>query len=1304
MGAAAAAAAAAAAISEERPEAVAALDLSKPGLLEASAGTGKTYAIEHLVLRILIETETIELPQILVLTFTEKATGELKDKIRARIAWRIAQGGLPAKVMDRLRRAHLEFDRASIHTIHGFCQKVLRKYAFENNALFRQDLLKDVDTALEQVLYEEMRSTWLAGGPEGLAEFRDKAESLGLGAKTKWQRRITDIAKGFNPLRGDVLLPEYHADRVAQWEAGMGEAFAGITALLPDLAPGNEAEHPFAKRFAALKFASPVTRKKGLQIVIAALRLAAICASHADPQARALAAASFPARIEEIGLTGVNKDGFRFLLPGPGESKEPWPELETFLELLDRVRSADIRIRLEQAARAFGPRREVILEVRKKAQARLRAEGQITYDSMIEDVCLALRQKDERVRMLRRDYRYCLVDEFQDTDPLQWEIFRRVFLDSGSANPLYLIGDPKQAIYRFRGGDVYTYMEARKLMFALSREGKAQGLGLDTNYRSSGAMVEAYNAAFTHRSWFHAHPVDPADPSWRLPAEPDPLGYVPVKYGALAVQKPADATDAPKPIVLKDFAVGDPDRNAVKKRVNHWIVAEIAALMADPNRLGIPDKANGGFRPLAWGDICVLVRKSREKDQLLRMLAEAGIPAQVARRVGLYAGDAAGQYLAVLESLEDPGDSGKHARALLTRFFRAEGDAPPARPPESPHPLFEEWIRLAERRRWPRLFHSLQYRSGLLYRESLRGDADRSIMDFIHVGQNLVQEAVRENFNLAALVQRLKDLRAATAGADEDADMHREESEGGKVVLMTMHVSKGLEFPVVFLANFSGNPKPTYFKYRDGLNTVYHLDTKDETAKRAYQEESEGEDRRLYYVALTRARYKLYVPLLPAGSGNSATGPLGGFVAESLRTAAALRPDLYHFAPPEAYDRPLTPIAPIAPIASIARFSGSAQVPAPSAPFSAPSAAIPQFDDAADSPGAVDAFLSDFPREDRLARPDADFSRRRRRLASYSHLVRQGHGLSSENVEGRFDKEEAPVTDMLPERETDAEDTVPQATGGPGEESPTFPGNALPRGKDVGNMFHEILERIDFGAAGGAASPGGLFDHRPTGDLIEACMADHRLGPEWRDGVAAVLWNTLRAPLPDPAGGAPFPLCEVDQAQRRPEMEFLFPYPARQGASGPDGYLWGFIDLVYRHRGRYYLLDWKSNHLDGYGSADLDRSMRESHYDLQYMLYSLALDKWLASLIPDYRYADHFGGIHYLFLRGMRAGLPSTKASGVFSLKPAHAQITGEFPARLARYLGASGFAGPSEAALIQAVLDRPEARAAGFQGGKDRK
>ena len=791
-------------------------------------------------------------------------------------------------------------------------------------------------------------------------------------------------------------------------------------------------------------------------------------------------------------------------------------------------------------------------------------------------------------------------------------------------------------------------MEARKAMFALSRQGKAQGLGLDTNYRSSGGMVEAYNAAFTHRGWFHAHPIDPTDTSWRLPAEPDPLGYVPVKHGDLAVQKPIDSTLSGKPIILKDFALGNPDKHALKRRVNHWIAAEIAALMADPERLRIPDKASGGFRPLAWGDICVLVRKSREKDALLRLLAEAGIPAQVARRSGLYEGDAAGQYLAVLESLEDPGDPGKHARALLTRFFRAPGDPPPDRPPETPHPLFEEWLRLSARRHWQKLFHSLQYRSGLLYRESLGEEPDRRIMDFIHVGQNLVQEAIRENLNLGALVQRLKDLRAAAPGAsgtDEDADMHREESEGGKVVLMTMHVSKGLEFPVVFLANFSGNPPQSHYKYRDGLNTVYHLNTGDATARRAYKEESEGEDRRLYYVALTRARYKLYVPLLPPGSGNGTTGPLGGFVAEALRTAAALKPDLYHFAPAEDYSLPPAPLPRFGNAGAGRAWAASVPAVHPGRPGWVRTSGVaacrrrcrrrchrrgrrlPRGLSTRGSPvQARRGFLAPPPSARVLLPPGAKRPRPRAFFRNGGRALRQGRRSC-----GGY---------RCPAEDGESDD-------GCGSDPRRFPATRCPGARTSETCSTKSWSASTSRPWDAAPRPAICSTMRPP--AISSTRAWRITAWDRNGGTAWPRWFGipcgLPCPIPRAAPPFPFPKWPARTSGRRWNSFSHTPCARTAGSTdptgpagpGPDGYLWGFIDLVFRHRGRYYLLDWKSNHLDAYGSADLDRSMRESRYDVQYMLYSLALDKWLRGLIPDYRYETHFGGVYYLYLRGMRA-------------------------------------------------------------------
>ncbi|HLP42618.1 MAG TPA: UvrD-helicase domain-containing protein, partial [Fibrobacteria bacterium] len=491
------------------PETVARLDLTRHGLLEASAGTGKTYAIEHLVLRMLLENDQLELPQILVLTFTEKAAGELKEKIRGRLAWRLAQGGLTPSARDRLRDAHLGFDRASIHTIHGFCQRVLRNYAFENNALFRLDLVKDNREVLQQALVEEMRSTWLtdAGeGPEGLAAFRAMAGALGLGARARWDGKLLQVAESYNPARGDALLPECDPARVAAAEDAMLAAVEALRILFPGLGSGNSGDTSFgsdvAKTFLTeyrtIRFTNATLKKKTPQVVESALALAAACP---PARGRAERLEQCEAFLEAITLTAA-KQNFACLLPGPGEgdalSGPALEALQALVRALDNLRGGSRARARERAALAYADQRKVILGLRNRAQAFKREKGLIGFDDMIEGVHAALKDRPGLDRALRLEYRCCLVDEFQDTDPLQWDIFRRLFLEAGGTHPLFLIGDPKQAIYRFRGGDIFTYMDARGALQDLSQKGKAQGLSLDTNYRSSEAMVEACNAIFAH--------------------------------------------------------------------------------------------------------------------------------------------------------------------------------------------------------------------------------------------------------------------------------------------------------------------------------------------------------------------------------------------------------------------------------------------------------------------------------------------------------------------------------------------------------------------------------------------------------------------------------------------------------------------------------------------------------------------------------------------------------------------------------------------------------------------------------------
>ena len=1186
------------------PEGIRSLDLTRPAMLEASAGTGKTYAIEHLVLRLLTESEGLDLGWVLVLTYTDKATGELKEKIRARLGERSADAsGLPSGARARLREAFLNFDRACVFTIHGFCQRVLRNYAFENRALFHQELADDKELIAE-ALTEEMRSTWLSdtgpGGP-GLDGFRRLRTRMGLNPSGKWRKKWEDLARSWNPFRGDILLPEPDLGAVAARGAALAEAAAELARLAGDVPEGSERMHPASLALAAATYNPPGRKKPSLELFDAILGLARRLGTESDPETLIGTARDF---LNLHRKREAVKEGFAWMEPASWAAADDGRDRAlALIACMERIRTeAQARKAAERQA-GFAIDRAVIDAVRERAGALKRERGTRSYDDMIQDLCAAIDARPELVAALRAQFRYCIVDEFQDTDPLQWRIFKRVFLESGGANPLYLIGDPKQAIYGFRGGDVHTYLSARDAMRALSLEGKAAGLGLDANFRSSRKMIEACNRIFSHPGWFRTGSPAPGDKLWRLSPASDPRGYAEVRYGGHERQRlPAEgAEDAP--IVLRDFT-GESKKGPAQRRIHQWIVSEILTLAGGAAPMLLPD-GKGGSRPADWGDICVLFRSSGEKKALEAALRKAGIPFQVHKVPGLYRSDAAVHFLAVLKSLEDPSDPGKHARALLTRFFRAEGDPVPGAPPGDLHPVFESWRRLADQRKWQRLIRGMLYDTGLLYRESLQPDGERRVMDFLHLGQNLVRDALKENLSLQALVQRLREGYSEIPDEEDERHLHREDSESRKVALMTMHKSKGLEFPVVFIAALTEWNGDTVFRYhRDGA-TVFNLDDSDDIASRAAAAEADDELRRLYYVGLTRAKFRMYLPVPPPVFWKS-PAPLGAFVAEAIHAALPALPGHFRWA-----TGPL--------IAENRETAGEKE-----------SAAIP----------AVSAFAA-FPKDDALTGPGADFRRRRRRLSSYSWLVRKSHAIASERLEGRYDKEGPSA----------AAEPVQEAV----ETPPVAPSDGLPGGKEVGNFLHAVLEDADFGFVAGAESPEILLADPVFSALLRERMEEHRVDASHAAGMAGLVWSALRTPIPDPAGGTPFPLGEV--RDRRPEMEFLFPHPG-------GGYLWGYIDLVFRHQGRYYLLDWKSNRLPAYGSDDLEIAMRESRYDLQYMLYAMALDKWLQAILPGYGPDRDFGGVCYIYLRGM--GRPG---EGAFTLRPGKDQLHREYPAVIAAAL-----------------------------------
>lgn len=1209
-------------LSSDCPRVVQDLDLTKPGLLEASAGTGKTFAIEHLILRLLLESADLNLKNILVLTFTEKATGELKDKIRQRIAKRLTQRDLNQDQQIRLKDAIANFDQASIFTIHGFCESILKKYAFENHDLFQNELEKNDALIYEEVLKEEMRSTWLTEAnqtPESKSHFYEKVSSLKFGTKKTWDEVILKLAGEYNPLRGDVIEPCFNEAELADIESNILGITAEIAGLFPDLKNEYFDEYPFFIKYAEQSFDSKPQKEKSPQIMRAVLNLAYQFIEKNREQKIACILEFIEIATQKIVVRIFKEIGFAILLPnGQSESESFYQKLYRIVSLLDHLKRGVIQRQDTLLQKSFSHLKQTVIDLKLKSHQYKNENGILTFNDMIEKVWMALKGNQMRIQILRQDFKYCIVDEFQDTDPQQWEIFKEVFLDSDAKNPLYLIGDPKQAIYRFRGGDIYTYMDARKALYSLSEKGEAQGVGLETNFRSSQKIIEACNTIFSHSDWFQNLTANSGDRFWKLSSEPNPLGYVPVECGGITSQTVQDKTHVSFPVIIKDFSQKPDQKKALIKRENfNWIALEILKLMQNPENFMIPDKVTGVLRDIKWNDVCILVRTGTEKKQVYKHCLFYGIPVQMERHNGLFKGDAAGQILAVLEAIENPIDMSKQARALFTLFFRKNSDAPISALPSMAHPSIIRWGEYTENKKWPALFYDLLHRTGLLLSISELQNNEQLEMDFIQVSQNLTHMALSQNLTLSSLIQTLTELRNGTHSEGE-SDFHRENSEGEKVSLMTLHISKGLEFPVVFLTGFSNGISPKYFKIRRNLKTIFQLNTKDATSKKEHEEENENENRRLFYVALTRAKYKLYLPILPDNKGKTKYGPLGGFVADALRSAAQKKPDLF-FIDSEWNDVNRN--------------------------------ALINFKDFKKKNLEIKIPSLEIIKE--TITPLTDFSNRRRKLSSYSLLAKYGLKTSFEMEEGRIDKDES--TEEI------------------------YAANTLPRGREIGNMFHEILEQLSFSEIGILENSEALLAQPKIYEIIQFQMQKHDIDPKWLSEISSVIWNTLNALLPDPSGGGVFKLSQVTDL--KPEMEFLFPYSFFTKLNEAQGFFTGFIDLVFRYKGKYYFLDWKSNFIEKYDKISLEKSIRESQYDLQYKLYTIAINRWLKSLIPDFSYEQHFGGIYYLYLRGMRGEFDSTSTtttesnfSGVYAIKPSLEEVENSYPNVIAAAMGNGEF------------------------------
>lgn len=1030
------------------PDVLQTLAPNRHAVIEASAGTGKTYTMAHLAIRLILAGTPVE--EILAVTFTNRATAELRARIRGLLE-ELYRGESPEPASPeerpvtldeaaarRLRLALFNFDRAPVMTIHSFCQRVLSDFPLECDVGLDWQL-GDGRLAFQRALRAAMRTELRASQARSLME--------------RW-----------------LALP-----------SGLGEARVGKLELL----------------------------------LFEAYRL-------------------------------------RYRVESPAAGAGASLEREMVEALLPAVTA-----RLEADKRRL---------------------GQIDYEDLLRQLWKGLDGPGgaRLSEALQQRYRYALVDEFQDTDDLQWNILQRIFVQSRSGNVLMVVGDPKQAIYAFRGADIHTYLRARPLIVE-----NGQALKLTTNYRSSRDLVAACNLIFDSK----------ADP----PLLSGPIGYEPAQAAPAPAVLVEEGKNDPAPVVIMRCAG---ERISVSQ-ARAALGRAIAAIVRDTiqsGRLRIIERNQTQPRPIRLAEVFILTRTWNEASEVASHLREVGVPYVFYKQDKLFGTDEARALLDILRAIQSPEHRAQRLRAWGSPFFglkfdhlAALGEVPPG------DPLYQRlynWRVMAEREQWAELFASLTHRSGLVGRALFASDSARVLSNYRQLCEILLNAALGERLSLTELVNRLTDYvcgRALPPG--ENADVQRVTSDSDAIQIMTIHMSKGLEASAVFL--FGGlsanNHQQDIVVYHErGERRVAFRQELPKGAK-PWAEEENQEDRRMLYVALTRARARLYLPLLP---DKTLKQGVTGCYQPLNRRLEKIAAEVSSKGNRNQEGRRLFAFEEIDPTSGSA-VENTIQEQAERIATWEPPAQLLEASD-----GRPPVYY------DHLRRAHGGLAMR-----SYSQMA--GMQATGWNVEVEDLKLAAPASD----------------------------GDSLMGGRTVGIMLHEILQRVDFALLRQTASADAWLAHPEVRALFEDAMG--RWGvrdPRWLEQGAEMVFRALTTRLELPGARTLQPLCELRACR---EMEFVFPIPEHAHAllGNPRGAGWrvergyfkGFVDLIFEQDGLVYFADWKSDHLASYEPAALAAHVNR-HYGLQATIYSVGVLRWLG-VRNERDYKQRFGGLLYLFLR-----------------------------------------------------------------------
>ncbi|MCH6257062.1 exodeoxyribonuclease V subunit beta [Puniceicoccaceae bacterium K14] len=1135
-------------------------------LIEASAGSGKTYTLCRIVLRLIV-LKNIPIDRILAVTFTNAATSELQGRIQSLLKEVLIQcdnGKLEEEslfnleeeidlqtIKQRLQLSLDAFDEAQISTIHGFCKRALDFIPLESGIPF--------DASFEQVedsLFERLRNEYIVSHLYHGSPF---LASIGYSNASKLKTTLESIGKKTATYPHAELLPKPDSHLIESLE----EEFKSIIDKLPSLEDYKEAFLPKLKKNASLR--------------------TALAKPTLSSELERMAARGYPnkddlALIEKLSASSAK----RALLKAHTQT-----EIPSLFEACEEFSN-----RLNKLSSLFAHDYRTWLQDRLKALKE--SSGTVSFDDLLHILNRAIGDKSSSSiqNEIASLYDAVLVDEFQDTDPVQYNILNTLF--GKNEHYLFYIGDPKQAIYSFRGADIQTYFEA-------TQDESVNKESLGTNYRSTPEMVSGSNTFFSE-----------AEEGFVL----DSVQFQP----AVASNKKPLTKNSPSPISpgLR-FELIDSGKGTEKLDLVELCHHDVRLLLSE----GVPA-----------GKMAVLVNNRFEANLIYDALSKSNIPSEIRSDSNIFKTKELDTILLLLSCLARPSQSSLQRSLIGTSLFNLPWSK--INLPEYKATLEKlsehlyNWSKTWDQQLFAGGFNGLLHSFSCIEALSHSSTFERSYTNLLQIAELASEAQLDEKLSPKGLLNWLE-RRSKQEGSSEDSWQTRLQSDSGKLQITTIFGSKGLEYGYVFLPFMSqmkkfGSQDIITYHNQDSSSSKVVIELsqqKDSDGHKIAEREFLAEQARLIYVALTRAVNQTRVYLsLPTNSSRS--------------------------------KKPLS----LSPIINL-MIGIDEDNSNPASEHDQLKAKLDQMQSQGN--GGVSWELRAFEKTD-LTDPLASESEPTGKSISHPKFearpfkisqIPQGRLISSFSALSH-----QVVTARSEVTEAEAKDKDLAVPGEPLVDEPSEPGisiHTFPKGAKTGDLFHAILENLDFS------------DGASINNTVDQFFESHQFGFfEYKECVSNQIRTLVEIVLPSPTT-QPFSLKQIHPSKFIAELEFIYPVDEsfmsrlvvvleeNLGAHNfpkewieklkntsffeLESMLRGFIDLIVEYENRLFIIDWKSNYLGpstaSYSSNELESAMAHHDYYLQYCLYSVALKRFLLSRHPQLDFEEVFGGVYYIFLRGL---------------------------------------------------------------------